>query len=222
MDRKSLILGVTGIPGAGKSTLLNALGMHYVEEGRRVAVLAIDPSSNRSKGSILGDKTRMEDLSRSDSAFIRPSPTSGVLGGVSRRTREAALLCAAAGYDLVFIETVGVGQNELEIDDLADLTVLLLLSGTGDELQGIKRGIMEAADLMVINKVEEEHAQQGKAAAMQLRNALELMPPRDSGLRPKVLTTSAISGHGIPELKRLIDELYTQLSASGTISCETG
>lgn len=218
LAEKTLFAGITGIPGAGKSTLMNALGMSFIADGHRLAVLAIDPSSKRSKGSIMGDKTRMEDLTRSENAFIRPSPTSGNLGGVSRRTREASFLCAAAGYDMVFIETVGVGQNELAIDELVDISLLLLVSGTGDQLQGIKRGIMEAADIVAINKVEGENLKKGEQTAMELRNAISLLTPRDSGLRPKVFTCSAISERGIPELKTHLNELAAALKQAGTLS----
>ena len=217
-SHSSVTIGITGVPGVGKSTMLNNLGMKFIEAGHRVAVLAIDPSSARSHGSILGDKTRMDDLSQHEKAFIRPSPTSGILGGVSRRTREAAILCAAAGYDHIFIETVGVGQNELEIDDLADITILLLLTGAGDELQGIKRGIMEAADVMAINKADGNNEKAGKRTAMELRNALTIMPPRDSGKRAQVLTCSAIEDFGVQELMEHTLSLFEELRKQGVIA----
>ncbi|MFZ1692579.1 MAG: methylmalonyl Co-A mutase-associated GTPase MeaB, partial [Flavobacteriales bacterium] len=170
----ALRLGITGIPGVGKSTLIDALGIWLIGQGHRVAVLAIDPSSARSGGSILGDKTRMERLSQHEAAFIRPSPTSGMLGGVARRTREAIILCEAAGYDRILIETVGAGQNELEVDQLADLNLLLLIAGAGDELQGIKRGIMESADVIAFTKCDGDARTAAEAARRDLRGAIQL------------------------------------------------
>jgi len=214
----AIFIGVTGVPGVGKSTLLNVMGMELIHAGHRVAVLAIDPSSARTKGSIMGDKTRMDELSQHPNAFVRPSPTSGILGGVSRRTREACILCAAAGYDHIFIETVGVGQNELEIDQLADITLLLLLAGAGDELQGIKRGIMEAADVMAINKVDGENLRTGSQAAAQLRNALALLPPRDSGSRAQVFTCSALEKEQVQALTDHLQLLHANLHEKGVIA----
>lgn len=217
LSGRSLRLGITGIPGAGKSTLIDALGLWMIGEGHRVAVLAIDPSSARSGGSILGDKTRMERLSQREEAFIRPSPTGGLLGGVARRTREAMVLCEAAGYDRILIETVGAGQNEAEVDQLADLSLLLLIAGAGDELQGIKRGIMEAADAIAFTKCEGEARARAEAARRDLRGAIQLLPPRPSGRRPEVWLTSALSGEGIAALGRRLEDLHADDRASGRL-----
>ncbi len=214
---KALRLGITGVPGVGKSTLIDAYGMALIDAGHRVAVLAIDPSSSRSSGSILGDRTRMERLSGDEAAFIRPSPSSGALGGVARRTREAILLCEAAGYDRIVIETVGVGQSELEVDRMSDLNILLMISGAGDELQGIKRGIMEAADVLVLTKASGDNLQRAKMAQRDLRNAIMYMPPRDSGRQPEVLLTSALEELGIQELLEHTEELYAADVASGRV-----
>ena len=198
-------IGITGIPGVGKSTLIDVLGSHLVTQGHHVAVLAIDPSSTRGGGSILGDKTRMERLAADPNAFIRPSPTSGTLGGVARRTREAVILCEAAGYDRILIETVGVGQSEAAVDHLTDLNLLLMIGGAGDGLQGIKRGIMEAADLIAITKTDGDNDQRNHRAAMDLRQAIALLPPRDNGVRPPVLLCSATTEKGIPELAQALE-----------------
>ena len=211
----SLRVGITGIPGVGKSTLIDALGLLMIDGGHRVAVLAIDPTSDRSSGSILGDKTRMERLSLSDRAFVRPSPTSGALGGVAHRTRETIILCEAAGYDRVLIETVGVGQSELAVDRMTDLNVLLMIGGAGDELQGIKRGIMEAADLMVVTKNDGGNEALGQRAANDLRQAISLMPARESGVRPAVLLCSAWTGKGLSEVVEHIQELALHHATSG-------
>ncbi len=208
-------IGITGIPGVGKSTLIDALGMQLIGKGHRVAVLAIDPSSVRSGGSILGDKTRMDRLSNEANAFIRPSPTGGTLGGVARRTRETILLCEAAGYDRILIETVGVGQSELEVDRLCDLNVLLMIAGAGDELQGIKRGIMESADLVVFTKADGDAKQRAEAAARDLRHALAMLPPRRKEEKVPILLTSATEGKGITELIDAIDRLFAVDGASG-------
>jgi LAO/AO transport system kinase len=205
----SLRLGITGVPGVGKSTLIDALGMAMIETGNRVAVLAVDPSSSRSSGSILGDKTRMERLGTQDAAFIRPSPTSGVLGGVARCTRETIILCEAAGYDRLLVETVGVGQSELEVDRMTDLNLLLMLTGAGDELQGIKRGIMESADLIALTKAEGDNLTRAEAARRDLRNAVMYLPMRDGVRHPEVLLTSAVQGTGIHELLAAIEKLRT-------------
>lgn len=205
LQRASVRIGITGIPGVGKSTLIDALGSHLIEQGHHVAVLAIDPSSTRSGGSILGDKTRMERLSAHDHAFIRPSPSGGTLGGVARRTREAMLLCEAAGYDRILIETVGVGQNEAAVDQLTDLNLLLMIGGAGDSLQGIKRGIMEAADLIAINKTDGDNEQRNQRAAMDLRQAIALLPPRGNGHRPDVLLCSATTGKGIARVAEALE-----------------
>lgn len=208
-------IGITGIPGAGKSTLIDAIGPIMLEEGHRVAVLAIDPSSSRSGGSILGDKTRMERLTRHAGAFIRPSPTSGTLGGVARRTRETMVLCEAAGYDRVLIETVGIGQSEMAVDRMTDLNILLMIGGAGDELQGIKRGIMEAADLIVLTKTDGDNAERNKRSAGDLRQAIQLLPPRDHGGRPEVLMCSAVENKGMAELLASLDKLWNDLEGRG-------
>lgn len=212
---KSLRLGITGVPGVGKSTLADALGMAMIEAGHRVAVLAVDPSSGRSGGSILGDKTRMERLGASENAFIRPSPTGGTLGGVARNTRETIVLCEAAGYDRILVETVGVGQSELDVDHMTDLNLLLMLAGAGDELQGIKRGIMESADIIAITKAEGDGLPRAEAARRDLRNATAYLPPRDSGQRPEVLLTSAMTGAGIDILMEHIETMHAGSLTSG-------
>lgn len=208
-------IGITGIPGVGKSTLIDALGMRLIEQGHKVAVLAIDPSSTRSGGSILGDKTRMERLSADNNAFIRPTATGGTLGGVARRTRESIILCETAGYDRILIETVGVGQSESMVDRMTDLNLLLMIGGAGDSLQGIKRGIMESADLIAITKTDGDNDQRNHRAAMDLRHAIALLPPRDNGLRPPVLLCSATTGKGIPQLADTLEEALLRDVASG-------
>lgn len=192
-------LGITGVPGAGKSTFIEALGMHLIHQGKKLAVLAIDPSSERSKGSILGDKTRMEDLSVAKNAFIRPSPSAGSLGGVARKTRESIVLCEAAGFDTVFVETVGVGQSETAVHSMVDFFLLLQLAGTGDELQGIKRGIMEMADGIAINKCDGTNVEKSLLAKRQFENALHLFPMPESGWKPEVITCSAVEKNGISD-----------------------
>ena len=197
---KSIRVGITGVPGAGKSTSIDAFGMYLLERGHKLAVLAIDPSSERSKGSILGDKTRMEKLSLENNAFIRPSPSAGSLGGVARKTRETIILCEAAGFDYVFVETVGVGQSETAVHSMVDFFLLIQLAGTGDELQGIKRGIMEMADGIVINKADGDNIEKAKMAQRHFANALHLFPLPDSGWTPQVLTYSGYYGIGIAEV----------------------
>ena len=203
---KSLRIGITGVPGVGKSTFIETLGMQVVESGKKLAVLAVDPSSEKSKGSILGDKTRMESLSASSFAFIRPSPSAGSLGGVARKTRETIILCEAAGFDTIFIETVGVGQSETVVHSMVDFFLLLMLSGAGDELQGIKRGIMEMADTIAINKADGDNLQKAKIARQQYESALHLFPPTESGWIPKVLTCSAINNNGIEDIWKTISD----------------
>ena len=212
---KSMRIGITGVPGAGKSTSIDTFGMHLVKQGRRLAVLAIDPSSERSGGSILGDKTRMEQLSREKNAFIRPSPSAGSLGGVARKTRETIVLCEAAGFDTIFVETVGVGQSETAVHSMVDFFLLIQLAGTGDELQGIKRGIMEMADAIVINKADGDNIDKANLAATHFRNALHLFPPTESGWRPKVLTYSGFYGLGIKEIWDMVDEYRHFATDSG-------
>ncbi len=218
----SVRIGITGIPGVGKSTFIDAIGSWYLQEGHRVAVLAIDPSSARSGGSILGDKTRMERLSVDDRAFVRPTAAAGNLGGVARRTRETILLCEAAGYDRIIIETVGTGQNELDVDGLCDVNLLLLLAGAGDELQGIKRGIMESADVVAFTKVEADTLQRAEAARRELRNALTLLPPRPSGRSAEVFLTSAMDGRGIVAIAQHIEQLMDTDRASGRYASHRG
>ncbi len=202
-------IGITGVPGAGKSTSIDAFGIHLIKNrNKKLAVLAIDPSSQRSKGSILGDKTRMEYLSREKDAFIRPSASSGSLGGVARKTRETIILCEAAGFDTIFIETVGVGQSEVAVHSMVDFFLLIQLAGTGDELQGIKRGIMEMADGIAINKADGDNIKAAELAAGQFRNALHLFPPAVSGWTPRVLTYSGFYETGI---KAVWDMIYEHL-----------
>lgn len=212
---KSKRIGITGVPGAGKSTSIDAFGLHVVERGSKLAVLAIDPSSERSKGSILGDKTRMEKLSSHPGAFIRPSPSAGSLGGVARKTRETILLCEAAGYDTVFVETVGVGQSETAVHSMVDFFLLIQVAGTGDELQGIKRGIMEMADGIAINKCDGDNTERCRLAQAQFRNALHLFPPTESGWSPEVLTYSGYYGLGIDELWNMIDRYFIFVKENG-------
>lgn len=212
---RSSRIGITGVPGAGKSTFIEALGMHLVNKGSKLAVLAIDPSSERSKGSILGDKTRMEELSVSDKAFIRPSPSAGSLGGVARKTRETVVLCEAAGFDKIIIETVGVGQSETAVHSMVDFFLLIQLAGTGDELQGIKRGIMEMADGIIINKAEGANLEKAKLAQCQFQNALHLFPAHESGWVPKVLTCSAFHKIGIEEVWQMMEEYIAFTKKNG-------
>jgi LAO/AO transport system kinase len=211
----SLRVGLSGAPGAGKSSVIEALGTHAVEAGHKLAVLAVDPSSNRSGGSILGDKTRMADLGRRPEVFIRPSPSGGTLGGVARRTREAILLCEAAGFDLVLVETVGVGQSEVAVADLVDLFVLVAAPAGGDELQGIKRGIMELADVIVVNKADGDLLPAANRAAADLRRAVHLLRPKREGWEVEVLLASAIESTGIPEMWDHLIAGAERLRASG-------
>lgn len=211
---RAVRLGLTGVPGAGKSTAIEALGLWLIERGHRVAVLVIDPSSARTGGSILGDKTRMQKLSASD-AFIRPTPSGGVLGGTARRTREAMLLCEAAGFDVVLVETVGVGQSEVELAEIVDCVTLLLVPGAGDELQGIKRGIVELADVVAVNKADGERVAEAKRAAGDYRRALRLLPPSTPGWATPVLTMSATAGTGLDELWKQVEEHRAFLGSDG-------
>jgi len=203
---KSIRVGITGVPGAGKSTFIEALGMHLVQTGHKLAVLAIDPSSERSKGSILGDKTRMEELSIAQNAFIRPSPSAGSLGGVARKTRESIVLCEAAGFDTIFVETVGVGQSEISVHSMVDFFLLIQLAGAGDELQGIKRGIMEMADGIAINKSDGVNIDKSNVARAQYQNALHIFPAPESGWSPEVITCSATENSGIVEIWEMIEK----------------
>lgn len=208
---KSFRLGITGVPGVGKSTFIESFGLHLVNNGHRIAVLAIDPSSQKSKGSILGDKTRMEKLSVHPNAFIRPSPSSGTLGGVTKNTFETILLCEAAGFDFIIVETVGVGQSEIAVSQMTDFFLLLMLAGAGDELQGIKRGIMEMADALLITKADGANLQKAKNAKTEYAHAMHLFPPSDSGWIPKVDICSSINNEGIKEALHIIEE-YKRLT----------
>ncbi|WP_298616757.1 methylmalonyl Co-A mutase-associated GTPase MeaB [uncultured Odoribacter sp.] len=196
----SIRIGITGVPGAGKSTFIESFGKFLTGQGHKIAVLAIDPSSERSKGSILGDKTRMEELSCDPHAYIRPSPSAGSLGGVARKTREAMILCEVAGFDIILIETVGVGQSETAVHSMVDFFLLIQIAGAGDELQGIKRGIMEMADGIIINKADGNNINKAQLAKAQLQSALHLFPPHESGIEPQVLTCSAYEKTGIKEI----------------------
>lgn len=212
----SLRIGITGVPGVGKSTFIEQLGMRLTKAGHRVAVLAVDPSSSISGGSILGDKTRMQELTQSPLAFIRPTPSRLTLGGVARHTRESIILCEAAGYDLILIETVGVGQSETAVHDLCDFFLLLQLAGAGDELQGIKRGIIEMADAIVINKADNEaQLKIARTAQLEYQRALGLFPHKSSGWQPKTMTCSALHNIGIDEIWSMIQEYVTLTKSNG-------
>ena len=211
-------VGISGAPGAGKSTFIEALGMQLVDGGHRVAVLAVDPSSTRTGGSILGDKTRMEELTRRDAAFVRPSPTAGTLGGVARRTREALLLCEAAGFDVVLVETVGVGQSEVAVEGMVDCFVLLIAPGGGDELQGIKRGIMELADVVAVNKADGALAAVAGVTAADFTNALHLVRPKTPAWTPRVVVCSALEGRGIDDCWHAVEEHHAALEAAGELA----
>lgn len=215
---KAMRVGISGVPGVGKSTFIEALGIYLIERGLKVAVLAIDPTSSRTGGSILGDKTRMQRLSMADHAYIRPSPTSGALGGVARMTRETLLLCEAAGFDVVIIETVGVGQSEITVASMVDFFMALMLPGAGDELQGIKKGIIEIADMLVINKCDPDNSEKQLAAqeaASAYRRALQIMQPMSATWSPPVMTCSALHSSGIDEVWQQITSFRTKLDASG-------
>ena len=212
---KSVRVGITGVPGVGKSTFIESLGKFLTARGNKIAVLAIDPSSQRTKGSILGDKTRMEDLANDPNAFIRPSSSKGTLGGVARNTRESIILCEAAGFNIIFVETVGVGQSETAVHSMVDFFLLLMLAGAGDELQGIKRGIMEMADAIVINKADGDNVPKAELAAREYKNALHLFPPSPSGWTPMVLLASSIDGKGIREIWEMIKQYQEMAGVSG-------
>ena len=203
-SNKSIRIGITGVPGVGKSTFIETFGKYLTAQGKKVAVLAVDPSSSLNKGSILGDKTRMEELVTDENAFIRPSPSGTSLGGVAQKTRESIILCEAAGFDIIIIETVGVGQSETVVHSMVDFFLLLKLAGAGDELQGIKRGIIEMADAIVINKADGDNKQNAKIAKVAFNRALHLYPLKESKWQPKVLTASALHNSGIEEINNMI------------------
>ena len=208
-------VGITGVPGVGKSTTIEALGMHLIERGHRLAVLAVDPSSTRTGGSILGDKTRMPQLAAHADAYIRPSPTSGTLGGVAQATRETLVLLEAAGFDVILVETVGVGQTEVAVANMVDTFVFLTLARTGDQLQGIKKGVLELADIVVVNKADGEHLGEARSAARELSGAIRLIYPRETLWRPPVLTMSALEGTGLEELWETVERHRQVLSEAG-------
>ncbi len=212
---QALRIGVTGSPGVGKSTFIESMGSHVIQKGHKLAVLAVDPSSQLSKGSILGDKTRMQTLAADDRAFIRPSPAGSALGGVAQKTRETIILCEAAGYDTIFVETVGVGQSEIAVHSMVDCFLLLLLPGAGDDLQGIKRGIVEMADIVVVNKADEDRIQLAKASQAAYKNALHLFPPKESNWIIPVMTCSALQNNGINKIWDMIEQYKTQTKESG-------
>ncbi|MEZ5764324.1 MAG: methylmalonyl Co-A mutase-associated GTPase MeaB [Xanthobacteraceae bacterium] len=212
---RAVRVGITGSPGVGKSTTIDTLGMHLIGLGLKVAVLAVDPSSARTGGSILGDKTRMARLSAENDAFIRPSPSAGTLGGVAAKTREAMLLCEAAGFDAVLVETVGIGQSETAVCDMTDFFLALMLPGAGDELQGIKKGLVELADMIAVNKADGDNLQRAKAAAAEYRAALHILAPRSQHWHPPVLTYSGLTGDGIGELWQKVLDHRTAMNASG-------
>ncbi len=206
---KAKRIGITGVPGVGKSTFIESFGKHLIKEGYKIAVLAVDPSSQVSGGSILGDKTRMEELSISDKAFIRPSPAGTTLGGVAARTRESILLCEAAGFDIILVETVGVGQSETSVHSMVDFFLLLMLAGAGDDLQGIKRGIMEMADMIVINKADGDNVPLAKQARINYKNALHLFPPRKDNWIPNVQLASGLNNEGTEDIWKEIERFYS-------------
>ncbi len=211
----SVRIGITGVPGVGKSTFIESFGKVLLDKGKKVAVLAVDPSSTVSGGSILGDKTRMEELVKEEHAFIRPSASGASLGGVAKKTRESIILCEAAGFDVILIETVGVGQSETAVHSMTDFFLLLKLAGAGDELQGIKRGIMEMADVIVINKADGENVKAAKQAKVEFQRALHLFPPQESGWTPKTATCSALKNEGIAEIWQIVEEYIALTKENG-------
>nr|VFJ63085.1 MAG: methylmalonyl-CoA mutase metallochaperone MeaB [Candidatus Kentron sp. DK] len=214
---KSIRIGITGVPGVGKSTSIETLGLYLLERGHKVAVLAVDPSSKVTGGSILGDKTRMEELSRDTRAFIRPSPSGGTLGGVTRKSRETILVCEAAGFDVILVETVGVGQSETTVRQMVDFFLLLMLAGAGDELQGIKKGIMELADALIINKADGDNKPRALAAKLEYNRALAYLAPATEGWRTHAYTCSATTGEGIRELWAVVEAFRQQTEDSGAL-----
>jgi len=219
---KAVRLGITGAPGVGKSTLIEALGSMLTAQNRKVAVLAVDPSSRRTGGSILADKTRMAKLANDERAFIRPSPASGTLGGVAARTRETMLLCEAAGYDVILVETVGVGQSEVAVADMTDFFLVLALPGAGDELQALKKGVVELADMIAVNKADGDNVARAKLAAAEYSAALHILTPRSPNWSPPVITCSALSGDGVPELWAHVLDHRDKLTASGELKARRG
>jgi LAO/AO transport system kinase len=211
----SVRIGITGVPGVGKSTFIEAFGLYLCEAGHRVAVLAVDPTSAISGGSILGDKTRMELLSRHPAAYIRPSPSGGALGGVTRKTRETITLCEAAGYDVILVETVGVGQSEIAVRSMTDFFLLLALTGAGDELQGIKKGIVEMADAIAVTKADGDNVIAAEKLKLELAQVLHFLTAATKGWRPEVLTCSALKGNGVPEVWKLVERFRADMKASG-------
>ena len=212
---KALRIGITGVPGVGKSTFIEAFGLFLIEQGHRVAVLAVDPSSQLTGGSIMGDKTRMNELAQHPEAFIRPSPSSGILGGVARKTRETMLICEAAGYDVVIVETVGVGQSETMVSSMVDLFLLLMLPNAGDELQGIKKGVLELADLVVVNKSDGKQESLAKTAQAEYRKALHLLPSTKTSWTPKILRCSSLEKRGMDEIWEAVKNFREVLQSSG-------
>lgn len=212
---RSIRVGISGVPGAGKSTFIDTLGSNLTKAGRRVAVLAVDPTSARTGGSILGDKTRMAALSVDENAFIRPSPTSGTLGGVTRTTRETIMLCEAAGFDIILVETVGVGQSEIAVSEMVDFFMVLLIAGAGDELQGIKKGVLEIADLIALNKADGDNETKAKASAAEYQHALRIITPKDKDWIPPVVTISALKNLGVDDLWARVTQRHAALSDSG-------
>jgi LAO/AO transport system kinase len=219
---KAVRVGITGAPGVGKSTLIDALGSMLTKQGRKVAVLAVDPSSRRTGGSILADKTRMARLANDANAFIRPSPSSGTLGGVAAKTRETMLLCEAAGYDVVLVETVGVGQSEIAVADMTDFFLVLALPGAGDELQALKKGVVELADMIAVNKADGDNIARAKLAASQYRAALHILSPRSPNWSPPVITCSALEGDGIEALWAHVLDHRQRLTAAGELAARRG
>ena len=212
---RAVRVGITGVPGAGKSTFIEAFGLHLCHAGHKVAVLAVDPSSTLSGGSVLGDKTRMEQLSRHPACFIRPSPSGGTLGGVARKSRETMLACEAAGFDVILVETVGVGQSETTVRSMVDFFLLVAITGAGDELQGVKRGIMELADAILINKADGDNKPRAESTRQQYEMALHYLQPATGGWQTRALTCSALTGTGVPAVWEMIEEFRTATSASG-------
>jgi LAO/AO transport system kinase len=215
---KAVRIGITGVPGVGKSTYIESFGLQLVEQGHRVAVLAVDPSSSKSGGSIMGDKTRMEKLSLAQQAFIRPSPSGGTLGGVTRRTRETIIICEAAGFDVIIVETVGVGQSETTVASMVDFFLVLMLAGAGDELQGIKKGVLELADAIAINKADGNNIEHARKAKIEYEKALNLLTPSSKIWSPPVLTCSAVTLDGIDDIWQTILEHRKKLEASGELA----